>query len=81
MIKNAEDEWIKDLEVIKLVFMEFYHKLYTIEIEVNDLFKTTSTFPTLNLVNELSLEINPDDIRKVTFVMALWKSTGPNGSQ
>lgn len=78
-VKDVNGTWLTDVVEIATASREFFHQLYTPDINTCDNFTTSYSFSALSedskcrLVDGLSVE----EIKQTTFDMAVWKFPGP----
>ncbi|KAI5388714.1 hypothetical protein KIW84_074401 [Lathyrus oleraceus] len=81
LIKNNDGEWIEDPEDIQKLFESWYQNVYTTEVKVEDWMQTNTRFLNIEKNQKMKLTENliVKEIKKTMFLMAPWKSPGPDG--
>lgn len=81
LIKSNDVERIEDPKKIQKLFKDWYHKLFTVDVEMKDRCQINIKFPSIesHMLNFINEGLKDDEIKQAMFDMAPWKSTDLNG--
>ncbi|KAK9158591.1 hypothetical protein Scep_005165 [Stephania cephalantha] len=80
-LRDDENNWIDDQEILKEMDVQFYKKLYSEESNVMDHVNWPNRFSHLNMNGEQALikPVEAEEIKRAIFYMGAYKSLGPEG--
>jgi hypothetical protein len=81
MLKDANGQWIEDVNQLQKLANEFYIKLFTEDNLVREWHQTPISYPLLTQdeLQQLAAPITQEEVRSAVFNMHPWKAPGPGG--
>jgi hypothetical protein len=81
MLKDANGQWIEDVNQLQKLANEFYIKLFIEDNLVREWHQTPISYPLLTQdeLQQLAAPITQEEVRSAVFNMHPWKAPGPDG--